>query len=305
MNQGVITPSARGRQAILVGILLNVLLAGVKIAAGVLGSSQALIADGIESGLDVISSLMIWGALKYSERPPDSDHPYGHGKIESLAGVAGSMILVGAGGLVAFISMHSLWNLHTGVTTVSEVPAGFTLIVLVLVIATKELLFRFLSGRGNEISSSSMKTDAWHHRSDAITSLAAFLGISIAIIGGPAFASADRWAALFSCVIIVFNGIGMLRSSIGEVIDEQASAELIEQILTKACSVPGVSSAEKCRVRKSGLTRIADLHIRVDGEISVRQGHEIAHLVVHSLLKSDLNLSDVTVHIEPEPILEL
>jgi len=288
--------ASRGRRAVLLGALINAVLAAVKMTAGVLGNSSALIADSVESAMDVVSSALIWMALKYAEKPPDDDHPYGHGKVESLAAIGGSLVLIGAGLTVASLSVKGLLHSHIQAT---PVPASFTLVVLVVVIATKEILFRFLVRESAEAGSSAIETDAWHHRSDALTSIAAFIGIGIAIIGGPAWADADKWAALFSCAIIVFNGIRMFRSAFHEIMDAQASGHLIQKIEILARTIPGVESSEKCRVRKSGLSYIADIHIRVPGDLSVRGGHAISHAVKKALLEANLRLSDVIVHTEP------
>ncbi len=194
-----------------------------------MGRSQALIADGIESSLDVLSSCMLWGAIRYAERPPDHDHPYGHGKMESLAAVIGSLSLMIAGGALGSHSLRKIFFLQPTDTSES-VPAGFTLIVLGATIAIKEGLFRWIDFRSTAIESNALQTDAWHHRSDALTSLSAAVGISIALIGGSAWAQADDWAALFSCGVIIFNGLSMLRGSIGEVLDAQASPEMVKEI---------------------------------------------------------------------------
>lgn len=292
--------SREGGRLVLWGVMTNTLLAVVKVAAGLAGHSNALLADGLESALDVVSSVLIWGALLYAGKPPDREHPYGHGKLESLAGVVGSIFLLGAGAWVAVHSAWNLWEVYSGSGQKREMPRAWTLIVLLVVIATKEALFQILMRAGRRVGSTAMQTDAWHHRSDAVTSIAAFLGISVAVIGGGAWRSADDWAALFSCAIILSNGFRMLRAGVGEVIDELVSPELAEEIIGLACTVDGVSSAEKCRVRKSGLTLIADLHVRVPPDLSVRRGHEISHDVKDRLLAAGLNLSDVTVHLEPE-----
>lgn len=287
--------SARGRQALVVSVVVNCLLAFFKLGAGWLGNSSALVADGLESSLDVLSALMIWGALKYSERPPDSDHPYGHGKMESLAGAGGALLLLVAGILVAASSLGDIWMGGPN----RPAPAPFTLAILVLVVAVKEGLFRLSNRRGLEVKSRAVQSDAWHHRSDALTSLAAAIGITASLIGGPAWVSADDWAALFSCSIITFNGFHMLKASLGELLDEQAPTEVIEEIMDIARTVEGVENVEKCRARKSGLSLIADLHVRVPGNVTVTSGHLIAHRVKDTLLAGDLNLLDVTVHIEP------
>jgi cation diffusion facilitator family transporter len=287
-----------GRQGVLVGIVVNICLALAKILGGWFGHSQALIADGIESSLDILSSGMTWGALKYAERPPDHDHPYGHGKMESLAAVMGSLLLIFAGLSLGLHSIMKIIYLHHSEGG-GNVPATFTLVVLLATIVTKEGLFRWVCHRAKKIGSRAMEVDAQHHRSDAMTSLAAGIGISTALVGGPAWASADNWAALFSCGLIVFNGLRMLRGSVGEILDEQIAPEKMEKILMAARSVPGVTSVEKCRVRKSGLVRLADLHVRVPGGNSVHEGHRIAHAVKDRLLESEFQLADVTVHIEP------
>jgi cation diffusion facilitator family transporter len=291
--------ASESRKLLLAGILINLVLALAKIASGLLGHSNALIADGIESSLDVLSSTMMWGAIKYAERPPDSEHPYGHGKMESLAAVAGSLLLVAAGATLGFHSVRQIVVLQRS-TELGVGPAGFTLVVLVGTILLKEGLFRWVSLRAKVIESRALQTEAWHHRSDALTSLAAMIGISAALLGGPAWTQADAWAALFSCGLIIFNGVGMLRASIEEILDAQAAPELVSEILTAVQAVPGVTSVEKCRVRKSGFARFADIHVRVSGDCTVREGHDIAHLVKNSLLQGNFHLVDVVVHIEPE-----
>ncbi|MGH8048716.1 MAG: cation diffusion facilitator family transporter [Chthoniobacterales bacterium] len=301
MEHSLQSRSREGGRLVLFGVVTNTLLAIVKVVAGTTGHSNALLADGLESALDVVSSGLIWGALLYAGKPPDEEHPYGHGKLESLASVIGSIFLLAAGTWVAVHSAVNLWQTYAlGSQTHSLPPQAWTLVVLVVVIAIKETLFQLLIRAGRRVGSSAMQTDAWHHRSDALTSVAAFAGISVALIGGGAWRSADDWAALFSCVIIMRNGFKMLRVGVGEVIDEQVSPELADEIIGIACAVDGVSSAEKCRVRKSGLTLIADLHVRVSPELTVRRGHDISHDVKDRLIAAGLNISDVTVHLEPE-----
>jgi len=280
-------------------MLVNLFLAVAKFLGGIFGRSQALIADGIESAMDVINSAMLWGALKYAERPPDEEHPYGHGKAESLAGVFGAFLLALAGLAVAVTSIQRIASVSGGNSEEIAAPAPFTLGLLAAIILIKEVLYRFVGREGKGASSNAMLSDAWHHRSDALSSLAAFVGISIALIGGPDYVLADAWAALFCCLIILINAILIFRNSIGEVMDERHSAELVSEMTRLALEVTGVESAEKCRVRKSGLTLIADIHVRVDGGTTVREGHEISHQVKDHLMQSDRRISDVTVHLEP------
>ncbi len=292
---------AEGRRLILAGVLVNIFLAAVKFLGGFFGNSSALMADGLESTLDVFSSGMMWAALKYAERPPDQEHPYGHGKMESLAAGAGAILLIGAGALLGIHSIAEIVGSMGAVPAATDLPATFTLIILFLTIAIKEGLFRLSLWKGRSIGSNALAADAWHHRSDAITSLAALVGIGIALLGGPAWAQADDWAALFSCGIIVFNGLRMLMVALAEAMDKQEPEAIRTNISQIASMVEGVTSIEKVRVRKTGLTRIADLHVRVSGKLSVHEGHNISHVVKNKLQNSEFHLSDVTVHIEPEP----
>jgi len=290
--------AARGSQILLWGLAVNVALAVVKLLAGFFGASNALVADGLESALDVVSSGILYMALKYSTRPADYNHPYGHGKIESLAGAAGAMIVLLAG---VFLAIHSVQEILSDAAN-RQAPAPFTLVVLAAVIIVKEILFRISNQRGKEVGSTAVQADSWHHRSDAITSLAAAIGISISLIGGAAWARADDWAALFSCVIIAWNGLRMMRASLGELLDEQAPEDVIQRLTQCAMEVEGVVNVEKCRVRKSGLTLLVDLHVRVPGMESVSHSHQIAHRVKDKLLNAGCAVSDVSVHIEPSEL---
>lgn len=281
-----------GLMAAGVGMAVNVVLAIIKIVTGIVGHSYALIADGIESTADIVSSLVVWTGLKISALPPDEDHPYGHGKAESIAG------MVVAGALLAaalFIGIQSVRE----IITPHHAPAWFTLLVLALVIGTKEALYRFVFKVGDELTSTAVKGDAWHHRSDAITSAAAFVGISIALVGGKGYESADDWAALLACAVILFNGYRIFRAAIGEIMDAAVPNPIQKEIREMSSSVSGVVRVEKCRIRKSGLGLFVEIHVEVDGDLTVRRGHEIAHEVSNRLKSSALSVQDVTVHVEP------
>jgi len=290
--------AAEGRKVVLTGVLLNLVLSAGKIIGGLLGRSNALIADGIESLLDLFSSLLIWGALKYAAKPPDEEHPYGHGKAESLASLVGALVLAIAGSLIAHNSVIQLLAAAHGAPV--HVPSPWTLLILICVIGLKETLYQFMARRARRIGSNALLADAWHHRSDAVTSVAAFIGISISLLGGHGYEVADDWAALFACVVIFYSSYNMLKMCLGDMMDARVSPDAEQTVMRITCSVPGVLSAEKCRIRKSGLSYIADLHIRVSGEISVTEGHDISHRVKDLLMVSELPLEDVTVHVEPE-----
>jgi cation diffusion facilitator family transporter len=276
----------------LVGVFINAVLAAVKIAGGIVGNSGALVADGIESSADVVSSLVVWSGLRISLKPANEKHPYGHGKAEPLAAAAAAIALVVAAVIIAVESVKQILTPH-------ETPAWYTLIILVGVIVVKLLLSRFVSHAGEAVESTALKTDAAHHLSDAITSAAAFIGISIGLIGGAGYESADDWAALVACLVISYNGVNLFRDAFDELLDAAPSKEYEEKIRAVARRVDGVFDIEKCRIRKSGLYRLIDIHVEVDGELSVRQGHEIAHRVKDALLASEHGVADVLVHIEP------
>jgi cation diffusion facilitator family transporter len=283
---------ASGVRLALVGVLLNTFLAVTKIAAGIFGHSYALIADGVESTLDIFGSLVIWGGLQIAARPPDESHPYGHGKAEALATIVVALVVLAAAAGLAVQSIREILTPH-------HAPAPFTLAVLILVVICKELLFRKVIAAGSEIGSTAVKADAWHHRADAITSVAAFVGISIALAGGPGYESAEDWAALIACGIIAYNGVRLLTPAVQDVMDTAPPSELAEQVREIATAVPGVVGLEQCRTRKMGLEYYVDLHVEVDGEITVREGHLIAHDVKDAVVAAIPAVADVLVHVEP------
>ena len=272
---------------------VNIVLATVKIVAGALGRSHVLIADGVESVTDVVSGIAVIGGLRIAAIPPDKEHPYGHGKAESLAALVVSLGLVITAAAIAVQSIREvLGNPH-------EAPAVFTLYVLVGAIIVKEVMFRLLHRKGQSIGSQAVKSDAWHHRADALTSIAAFVGISVALIGGPGYEPADGWAALAACLVIAFNGVRLFRSALDEMMDRAPPPEIEAKIRRIAGSIPDVVAIEKCRVRRSGLSLYVDIHVEVDGDLTVRRGHRIAHDVKQALQDASLSIVDATVHIEP------
>jgi cation diffusion facilitator family transporter len=273
-------------------VIINLFLAVIKIITGIKGNSYALVADGIESFSDVFSSAMVWISLRYSLKPADKEHPYGHGKAESIAALAVSSILIIA---ALFITFQSI----TEIQTPHHSPSAYTLYVLGIIIVFKEILFRIMNNKAIQTGSAALKSDAWHQRSDALTSLAAFIGISIALIGGVGYEAADDWAALIACAIIFYNGIKLFRIALNDIMDASPSAEFVQNVKEIAREVTGVVDIEKCRVRKSGLFFIMDIHVTVNGFLNVKEGHFIGHKVKDKLIQSRLNIQDVTVHIEP------
>jgi cation diffusion facilitator family transporter len=283
----------RGLRATLTGMALNAVLAGVKLTAGILGRSHALVADAIESMADVFSSLIVWRGLVVASEPEDEDHPYGHGKAEPLAAAVVSAMLLLAASWVAVTAIRGI------PTPNHEPPAGFTLIVLLAVIVIKECLFRFVLRESDVVDSSAVRADAWHHRSDAITSLSAAIGITIALVGGKGYEGADDWAALAAAVVIAINGWRMLRPAVNELMDRSPSQEMVDRIRQIAESARGVAAVEKCVVRKMGYQYYVDMHVEVDPGMTVQRSHQIAHEVKDTVRREIPNVRDVLVHIEP------
>ena len=297
MSTPTTTSVAAGLHISGLSVGINLFLAVGKIVTGVLGNSYALVADGIESMADIFSSFIVWSGLRIAVKPADANHPFGHGKAESLAALAVSLMLLGAAALIAVQSIREIRTPH-------HAPEWFTLVVLVGVIAIKEALYRRVFKVGHSLESSALKGDAWHHRSDALTSAAAFVGITIALIGGRGFESADDWAALAACAVIAFNGARLFRGALDEVMDASVPPEVVGFVRSIAAGVEGVAGIEKCRIRKQGLHLAMDIHVKVNGDSSVWRGHEIAHRVNDRLLASQHRINDVTVHIEPCQLLD-
>tara|TARA_R110002126_G_scaffold250658_1_gene393523 strand:- start:187 stop:1053 length:867 start_codon:yes stop_codon:yes gene_type:complete len=273
-------------------IIGNTVLALIKGLAGFFGNSYALIADAIESTTDIFASFLVLLGFKYAKRPADENHPYGHGKIEPLITFGVVSFLVVSATIIAYESIQNIQTPH-------KIPKSWTLIVLGLIIAWKEISFQIVIKKSKQTNSSSLKADAWHHRSDAITSIMAFIGISIAIIYGKGYETADDWAALFASGFILYNSYLILRPALGEVMDEQLYDELIIEIREKSTEVQGVLGTEKCFIRKSGMKFHVDLHAIVNSEISVKSGHDIAHKLKDHLQKEIPNLGHILIHIEP------
>ncbi len=273
-------------------ILGNTLFAIAKGITGIFGNSYALIADAIESTTDVFSSIFVLLGLKYANKPADANHPYGHGKAEPLVTFAIVGFLVASATVIAYQSIEHIQTPH-------EIPEPYTLIVLAVIVVIKEFFYKVVSKKSDETKSTALKADAWHHRSDAITSLMAFIGISIALFLGKGYESADDWAALLASGFILYNAYQILRPALGEVMDEHMYGDMIKNIRKEAEKVSGVKETEKCLVRKAGMTFHVDLHVAVNAGITVREGHNIAHRVKDRLLSELPEIADVLIHIEP------
>ena len=274
------------------GLLTNALLVIVKFFAGIIGHSNALIADAVESSADIFSSLIVWMGLSIAARPADEDHPYGHGKAEPLAAAVVSLMLLGAAVGISIIAIRDIRTPH-------HLPAPFTLFVAAGVIIVKEILYRRVSRVGKEVGSTAVTADAWHHRSDAVSSLAAFVGISIALMGGHGWEAADDWAALVAALLVAVNGVRTLRPAISGLMDEAPDRTVKERALQAAAEVNGVRSVENLNVRSSGIGFYVDVHVKADPKLSLEDAHEIAAKVKYAILEAIPNVVNVLVHMEP------
>lgn len=273
-------------------IASSTLLALIKGLSGFFGNSYALIADAIESTTDIFSSLLVLFGLKYAKRPADENHPYGHGKIEPLITFIVVAFLVTSATVIAYESIQNIRTPH-------KMPKSWTLIVLGTIILWKEISFQIVIRKSRETNSTSLRADAWHHRSDAITSIMAFVGISIALLFGEGYETADDWAALLASAFILYNSYLILRPALGEIMDEHLYDDLILEIRQISSEVEGVMGTEKCFIRKAGMKYHVDLHAMVHGNISVKEGHHIAHRLKDHLRKRIPSLGHVLIHIEP------
>lgn len=249
---------------VLLGVLGNAVLALIKGTAGILGNSYALIADAIESTTDVFSSLLLYFGLRFASHPPDANHPYGHGRAESLATFITVAFLLASAGIIVYKSIIHIITPH-------KVPAPFTLIVLLAVVAVKEGLFRLFQQKNSEAGSGALEAEAWHHRSDALTSLAAFCGITVSLVMGKGWESADDWAALAAAAIIFYNAWRIFRPALADIMDEDRFGELRARIIAAAEQEDIVQAVQECLVRKLGSTFVVDLRLLVDGQLTVTE----------------------------------
>jgi cation diffusion facilitator family transporter len=285
-------PLSRGKRAARAGILTNALLAAFKLVAGVLGNSYALVADAIESSADVVSSTIVLGGLQVAGREPDDRYPFGYGKAETLAGAVVALMLLGAAAAIGIQAVREIRTPH-------HTPAWWTLVVLIVVMTVKTLLSRRVAAVGAEIGSAAVQTDAWHHFSDALTSAAAFIGILVAVIGGPGWESADDWAALAASGVIAVNAILLLSPAVQDLMDHTPDVSVLESIRSIATSVPGVLAIEKLAVRRVGLSYRAVVHVQADPALTLRDAHTLGGAVTRAIHNRLPQMQSVVVHMEP------
>jgi len=284
--------SERGIRAAQLGILVNALLALTKLLAGVIGNSYALIADAIESGTDIFSSLIVLSGLRIAQRDPTDEYPFGFGRAETLAMAVVALMLVGAAATISIQAVREILTPH-------HLPAAWTLAVLAAVIVVKWLVSRRVTRVGAEIGSLAVKADAWHHLSDAVTSTAAFIGISVALWGGPGWEPADDWAALAASCVIAWNGIAILRSALRDLMDAAPGGEITSQIRAVAEAVPHVRAIEKLFVRRSGMAYHVAIHVQARPEMPLAEAHALGGRVKSAIRQALPQVDRVLVHMEP------
>lgn len=278
----------------MLGLVVNLALGVVKLVGGLVGSSFALVSDAVNSLGDALTSVVVVGALWYAQRPADEEHPYGHTRAEA---VAASNIAV----VIILSALFVGWQALTRIAGHHEVPPVWTLWIAAANVVIKEGLYRYKVRVGKTTGSAAIVANAWDHRSDALCSLAVFVGLGIVRWAGPDYIWADEAAALVVVAAILISGVKLFRSSTSELLDPQADEQLVEQIRATAEQTPGVSQVEKLWVRKTGMEYLADIHIQVDAQLTVDEGHRIGHRVKDRLVEQFASLRDVLVHLEPCP----
>lgn len=278
----------------MLGLVVNLALGIVKLVGGLVGSSFALVSDAVNSLGDALTSVVVTGALWYAQRPADEEHPYGHTRAEAVA--ASNIALV-----IIISALFVGWQALARITGEHDLPPVWTLWIAGANVVIKEGLYRYKRRVGRQTGSAAIVANAWDHRSDALCSLAVFVGLSVVRWAGPGYMWADEAAALFVVVAILISGIKLFRTSTSELLDPQADAKLVQQIRSTAEETPGVRQVEKLWVRKTGMEYLADIHIQVDAQLTVDEGHRIGHQVKDRLVEKFASLRDVLVHLEPCP----
>lgn len=279
-------------RAACIGLLLNIFLGAVKLIAGIMTGSFALVSDAVNSLGDVLTTIAVLLANVFAQKPPDSKHPYGHTKAEAVAGVNVSLVVLLSAIWLGVEAVRRIPDTHA-------VPPLWTLFIAAGNVLVKEGLYRYKSRVARQTNSSSMMANAWDHRADAFSALAVLLGLLVVNLGGTAFMWADEVAALLVVIAISYSAVKLFRDSASELMDAQADPELIARIRAVALQTPGVLGVETLWVRKSGLEYFVDMHVEVNPAISIREGHRISHSVRDLLLDGFAAVRDVLVHIEP------
>jgi len=292
MPESNLTSASTGSKVTLVGVLVNALLILLKFVTGIFGSSQALIADAVHSISDLFTDAVVLIGIKISHKPPDRTHHFGHARIETLASTIVGMALIGTAlylGIEASLTIYRHTEYHP--TTLALFGAGVSIV-------SKEVLYHYTIRTGRRIKSQLIVANAWHHRSDALSSVAVFIGVAGTQIN-PSWHVLDSFAALLVSFFIVKVGLEILRDALREFTDTAPKQEIIGKIQQCALSVNGVVDTHDLRVRTSGGLYQMEIHIVVDGQLTVLEGHKIAKAVEDCLVEDVGNFGGITIHVDP------
>jgi cation diffusion facilitator family transporter len=283
-----------GQRVALAGMIVSGSLATIKIAAGIMGHSTAVVADGLESAADVFASGIVLLGLTLAAKPPDWNHPYGHGRLETLTGLFVGFLLALAGVAISVNAMRQMGRSHPP-------PAAFVIWPLIGSAAVKSVLSGVKFHYGRKIRSAALVADAWNDGVDILSALAALVAVWFTLLGPREFLAADHWGAFAVGLIVVFTGIRVARDTALQLMDTMPDQETMSKIRNVALTVAGVRGVEKCYARKTGLQYHVDLHLEVDPDITVRQSHDIATNVRIAIKETLHWVADVLVHVEPAP----
>lgn len=283
-----------GRRLALISISVSVVLAVAKLIVGIKAGSTAVVSDGLEASGDVLSSAMVYTGLWLASKPPDAEHPYGHGRYETLAGLAVGGMLLLTGAAILWHGIHA----HDDSGTI----AGFAIYPLLGAIFAKLALASAKFRVGWKLDSSSLQADAWHDVTDLLSTTVAMIAVLLAVANPSRFGSADRYGGVVIGIIILFLSVRVVRNTTGSLLDTMPEPDKLDEIRRIAKGVPGTLGIEKCLARRSGLRYYVDLHLEVDPEMTVRQSHEIATQVKVVIKETLPWVADVLVHVEPSTL---
>jgi cation diffusion facilitator family transporter len=283
-----------GRQVAVLSMIVGAALAVMKITVGLMANSAAVVSDGVESASDVLASGIVLFGLALAAKPADEEHPYGHGRFETISGLAVGVMLGMTGAVICFRAAWSINDQH--------VPAAFAIWALVVSMIAKAALGATKFRIGRNIKSEALVADGWNDTVDILSASAALVAVALAVWRPQRFAAADHYGAFAVGLIVIFLGIRVVYNTTQQLVDRMPPRELLEDIRRVALSVPGALGIEKCLARKTGLRYHVDLHLEVDPEMTVRRSHEIAHEVRNRIIAELPWVADVLVHVEPHSL---
>jgi cation diffusion facilitator family transporter len=283
-----------GQRVAVIGMIASGALAVIKILCGLYGHSTAVVADGLESGGDVFASGFVLLGLALAAKPADDEHPYGHGRVETLTGLLIGLGLAVGGSLICYGSLAHLGEPR-------EPLAAWVVWPLVISLVTKSALAAFKFRTGRQLKSDSLTADAWNDSMDVLSATVALAAVGLTLLNAERFADADRYGGFFVGLIVISAGARVAYGTAMQLMDTMPEPRMMEQIRAAASDVPGAVNVEKCFARKTGLRYHVDLHLEVDPDMTVRRSHEIAHDVRLRILEELDWVADVLVHVEPAP----